>query len=103
MANTSENFSNHMREMNDNVKDSASRAMGEVREGVGKIGSAISEASGETMREAGKVATEAYDNVRAKGHEQARLIGDSIKEAPLLSLGLAFLGGILLGAIARRA
>ena len=102
MATATDNYNSQFKEINERVKETAGKAMNDVRDGMSKIGTAISDVSNETVREAGKVASDVYDTVRTKGHEQAAALGDQIRRAPLTSLSCAFLGGLVLGALVRR-
>lgn len=98
----SESLSTNEQSGNSKVKDSAQRAVSEMREGASKIGSAISNVSNETMHEASRAASDMYNVVRDKGREKAQALEHYVQQAPVTSLGAAFIGGLILGALFRR-
>ena len=102
MSTTANKISSRAQELEGHVAEVASHALGEMKDSVCRIGTAISDVSHEVVHEAGKVAGDVYKKVKTQGEEKAEMVGNSIRNAPLISLGAAFLGGVIMGTLMRR-
>jgi ElaB/YqjD/DUF883 family membrane-anchored ribosome-binding protein len=102
MSNSTQDRINDTRKLSDGALAAAENLGKEFKTSVQHVGSAIKDASQAVSHDVGVVAKDAYDSILSSGQEKAKQMESTVKESPLLAIGIAFGVGVLVSTLLAR-